>query len=53
MFDFEFGFEMKQGMVWEISGQILRGFWLITYTGSMLDCHVIKKLKKGKKYNKE
>ena len=29
-------------MVWEISDWVLRGYWLITYMKSMLDCHEIE-----------
>ena len=49
--DFEFSFKMKQGILWEINGWVLRGYWLITYIRSMLDCHVIK-TKKGKEIEK-
>ena len=28
--------------------RVLRGYWLITCMRSMLDCHVIRKMRKGK-----
>ena len=46
MSSFEYDFEMKQGMIWEISGQVLRGYWLTTCIRSMVDCHVIEKWEK-------
>ena len=42
MLHFEFDFEMKQGMLWEISSWVLRSYWLITYMRFMLNCHIIE-----------
>ena len=33
-------------MIWEISGWVLCGYWLITYMRSILDCQRIEKRKK-------
>ena len=52
MLDFECGFEIKQGMVWEMIWWILRGYLLITSIKSILDCHVRKKMRKRKEIEK-
>ena len=54
MIDFEHGFKLEQGMVWEMIEWVLKGYWLTIYMRSILDCWRIEKGKnkfweKGKK----